>query len=200
MLIVICGKSGSGKTTTAKEMEKYGFKKLVTDTSRPMRPGEVNGVDYNFRSDQEFLDLMRKGRYAETVSYDTVYGTWRYGSLKEFYEGSKEDQVIVLNPIGLKQVINTVKEGNYKSVYLDINEDLILKRLKLRGDNAKEVARRLEADRIDFKDIEEYTDFQVKVEEKDTVEEIAKTILRRIKKEEIIWNLFFASPKIMDFG
>lgn len=200
MLIVICGKSGSGKTTTAKEMERYGFKKLVTDTSRPMRSGEVNGVDYNFRSDQEFLDLMRKGRYAETVSYDTAYGTWRYGSLKEFYEGSKKDQVIVLNPIGLKQVINTVKEGNYKSVYLDINEDLILKRLKLRGDNAKEVARRLEADRIDFKDIEEYTDFQVKVEEKDTVEEIAKTILRRIKKEEIIWNLFFASPKIMDFG
>lgn len=200
MLIVICGKSGSGKTTTAKEMEKYGFKKLVTDTSRPMRPGEVNGIDYNFRSDQEFLDLMSKGRYAETVSYDTVYGMWRYGSLKEFYEESKEDQVIVLNPIGLKQVINTVKDGNYKSVYLDLDEDLILKRLKLRGDNAKEVVRRLEADRIDFKDIEEYTDFQVKVEEKDTVEEIAKKVLRRIKKEETIWNLFFANPKTMDFG
>ena len=178
MLIVICGKSGSGKTTIAKELMKHGYEKLVTDTSRPMRDGEVEGIDYNFKTYDEFQKLKQEGKYAESVSYQTIGGEWCYGSKKEFYENSDKNRTIILNPLGLKQVIKSVKNKSYKSFYLDLDEDLLLERLSKRGDNHKEVMRRLKSDNEDFKDIELYTDYQIKVTKADTVDDVVEKVLK----------------------
>lgn len=177
MLIVLTGKTGSGKTTTAKLLGAYGYEKLITDTSRPKRKGEVERVDYNFRTEDEFLKLEKEGKYAETISFNTIYGKWYYGSLKEHYLNSEDNKVIVLNPHGLKQVLDKVDRKNFKSFYLDINEDILLKRLSKRGDDPREVNRRLKIDRIDFKDIYELTDYQIKIKEDDDVQYIVNKIL-----------------------
>ena len=56
-MIVIVGESASGKSTVEKILnEKYGMRKVVSYTTRPPRDTEVNGVDYNFISMNDFLD------------------------------------------------------------------------------------------------------------------------------------------------
>lgn len=68
-LLVITGPSGVGKDTIILEFLKRNpnFKKIVTDTSRPPRAGEIEGVDYNFFSEMEFLEKAAKGDYLEHV-------------------------------------------------------------------------------------------------------------------------------------
>ena len=50
MLLVIIGKSGSGKDSVVKEFEKNGWKKIIKYTNRPKRNGEIDGIDYHFVS------------------------------------------------------------------------------------------------------------------------------------------------------
>ena len=60
-MIVIVGESASGKSTVEKILnEKYGMRKVVSYTTRPPRDTEVNGVDYNFISMNDFLDLDKE--------------------------------------------------------------------------------------------------------------------------------------------
>ena len=52
-LIILTGKSSSGKDTLARMLEqKYGYNFIVSTTTRPMRPGESDKNPYNFVSDE----------------------------------------------------------------------------------------------------------------------------------------------------
>ena len=56
-MIVLSGPSASGKTEVAKRlMNQYGVKRVITTTTRPMRTGEVDGVDYLFVSKEKFKE------------------------------------------------------------------------------------------------------------------------------------------------
>ena len=76
-MLVLVGPSASGKTQILKIlMEKYGMKKLVTYTTRPMRVNEVNGIDYHFVSKEEFLNKLENDFFFETIEYNNnFYGT-----------------------------------------------------------------------------------------------------------------------------
>ena len=55
MIFVISGLSGSGKSTIAKKLsEKTGIEMVIQYTTRPIRPGEKNGIDYNFITNAKF--------------------------------------------------------------------------------------------------------------------------------------------------
>jgi guanylate kinase len=82
LFILISGPSGGGKTTLASQLisrRPHMFDRLLTCTTRQMRPGEVDGADYHFRSLEEFSVLKARGQLAECAC---VYGNW-YGSLIE---------------------------------------------------------------------------------------------------------------------
>ncbi len=65
-IVCLLGLSGSGKTTIESELCKLeGFKKVISCATRPIRDGEINGVDYHFISEEEFDLEDRNGRYVE---------------------------------------------------------------------------------------------------------------------------------------
>lgn len=78
--VVLSAPSGAGKTTIARRLmaERADVGYSVSATTRPPRPGEVDGVDYHFLSDEEFIARQRGGEFAESA---VVHGRW-YGTLR----------------------------------------------------------------------------------------------------------------------
>ena len=75
------GKSSSGKDTVFKELMKEGtmdLRTIVPYTTRPIRAGEENGVEYFFTDETGFQTLRQQGKVIEDRAYNTVYGIWRY--------------------------------------------------------------------------------------------------------------------------
>ena len=79
LLIVFSGPSGVGKGTVRREIFENSdnqFQYSVSMTTRAQRPGEVDGVDYFFRTREEFEDLIRQGQMLEYAEYvGNYYGT-----------------------------------------------------------------------------------------------------------------------------
>ena len=78
-MLILIGASASGKTEVAKLLaKKYNITKIVTYTTRQPRIHEVNGVDYNFVSVDEFARLTSLNFFVETTYYNSnYYGTAR---------------------------------------------------------------------------------------------------------------------------
>lgn len=183
MLIVICGKSGSGKSTVVKELENLGYKRVVTDTTRPPRKGEVNEIDYYFDTEEEFMELLEGGEFIETTAYKVASGDiYRYGTSKGAIAEAGEKSVIVLNPMGLKTFRE--KQIDMVVVYIDCNESTLLFRLRERGDFNNEIIRRMDTDNLDFEDIHKLIDGTVYNERNTDIKKLAKTIIELAEQIE----------------
>ena len=158
-MILLCGKTATGKDTIQKELIKMGYKSVVSYTTRPPRKGEVDGVTYNFISEEEFLKKESEGFFAETTSYNVASGeTWHYGAaIKDL----TSDKVFIVNPEGLRQ-IRKMKTLNPIAFYIMVEEETIWNRLRQRGDNSEEARRRLNADDVDFSNIIDNVDFSIR--------------------------------------
>lgn len=157
-MLCICGKSGSGKTTIVNELTKRGWTKVIQYTTRPPRKGEVNGIDYNFISTNDFLRKIEEGFFVEWQMYDTIFGKWYYGSTKEDYLGDR--RIAILSPRSLLEVKKNMPSLEIYSVYIiNGNND---RRLCERGDNINEINRRKEEEKSDFKYIYDIVDSSIK--------------------------------------
>lgn len=156
-MIVIVGESACGKSSVAKCLvNNYGYKRIVTYTTRKPRDVEVDGFDYFFINQEEFEEREMNGFFAETATYNE----WMYGSAKEDYE---DNCVIILTPRGLRTVKKAGIE-NIFSVYIDVpRRDRIIKSLE-RGDNIEEVYRRSVSDAGQFDGISDEVDLVLKNE------------------------------------
>lgn len=80
-IICLMGKSSSGKDTIYKELLARGDLMLHTITpytTRPIRAGEKEGVEYHFTDEAGFQKLLAEGKIIEERSYNTAHGLWRY--------------------------------------------------------------------------------------------------------------------------
>lgn len=181
-MLVLVGASCVGKTTMLNELvNKYGYKRIVTYTTRPMRNGEVDGVDYHFIDNKTFNSMCAGDYFAETTSYQVATGdTWCYGTaLKDV----TDDAIIILNPEGLRALKND-KTLNITAFYLFASYGEIWNRLRERGDDSEEAARRIEADKKDFEDINDYVDFAIRTDGECSIDEIASIINQIYSKKE----------------
>ena len=81
LLIVVSGPSGTGKTTLCRKVCAEGKAVFsVSCTTRPPRPGEVDGKDYFFLTEEDFLARVDRG---ELFEYARVHNRW-YGTLKSY--------------------------------------------------------------------------------------------------------------------
>jgi guanylate kinase len=95
-VLVVTGPSGAGKGTLIKGLVERvaGLEVAVSATTRPQRPGEADGHDYWFLSDEEFTRRVEADEFLEWVPY--VSGR-RYGTLRsEIDRIAADDQVCVL--------------------------------------------------------------------------------------------------------
>jgi len=76
LLVVISGPSGVGKDATISRMKERGYPChfVVTATTRPRRPDEIDGVDYHFLSEANFITMLEQG---ELLEHAVVYGQYK---------------------------------------------------------------------------------------------------------------------------
>ncbi len=80
LLVVITGPSGVGKDSLLARLKALGrpYHFAVTATTRPPRPGEVEGLDYYFLSDEQFDQMLARGEFLEhAIVYDQRHGVPR---------------------------------------------------------------------------------------------------------------------------
>lgn len=166
-IIVICGFSGAGKDTIAKYIsEHYGYKMIVSTTSRPMRANESEGNPYHFIEKKEFQDLIANDELIEYRDYHTtlngIQDTWYYGITKKTIDPD-QNYVVVLDLLGLNQLKKYF--NNTLSFFIEVSEDVRKNRAaSSRPDfDITEWNRRLEDDKEKFseKEIMKYVDFRV---------------------------------------
>lgn len=152
MLIVLYGPSGSGKTTIEKIFVKqYGFNRIVSHTTRKPRPGEQDGVDYYFVSEDEFNQI----EMLEFVEYNgNLYGA----SVQEFKKKARRDCIFVAEPHGAKQAKLVYPYA--KLVYLWVPEEIRFQRM-LESRGPVEARLRIQTDRKVFAEAETIADYIV---------------------------------------
>lgn len=158
MIYVLAGKSAAGKDSFFNYLlERKDLKPIVSYTSRPMREGETEGKDYNFRSKERMLEKISKKELLEYRSYETsvngIHDTWYYGSPKV---NPKEDWIVVLDMEGLKSYREAYGPENITAIYLACPEDIREERARRRGSFDKtEWDRRAADDSIKFQNATE---------------------------------------------
>lgn len=115
LLIVLSGPSGTGKGTVCDALMKHRVDLVlsVSCTTRERRPGEFEGVDYFYKTKEEFDELIKKGEFLE---YAKVYSNY-YGTPKSFVMEKLKEGRNVLLEIDVQGALN-VKKVFPDGVYL----------------------------------------------------------------------------------
>ena len=175
-ILVICGKTASGKNLVRDILvEKYNYNPIITYTSRPPRKGEKQDITYHFISTDEFIEKINNGFFAEWKDYVTNDGIWYYGTALDDCMNASDKDVIILTPDGVRDLKNN--DVNLIAVYLYSNLKTIRHRLKFRGDDEKEVERRISSDIKDFKNAEMLADRIIYNNLNDNIDNVVENVL-----------------------
>jgi len=178
--IVIAGRTASGKTTLKDALcKQWNLKPEISYTSRHIREGEVDGIDYNFISKTEFEKLIADGKM---LQYDYFNGNYYGTTLEEF----NTSDVMISTPQGIKNA-SRVRSVMF-IIYVDAPHNLILDRLaKRHGIKSKadmaQIHERINADNLQFNEFEFTKPYDIQVDSSLPLE----LMLAQIKKYE---NLF----------
>ena len=151
--LLICGHSGSGKDFLLRQLKEKGLKVSIKVTTRPKRKNEIEGVNYYFKTLNQFesLDLLVSQDF-----FNDKGELWKYGILKEDFNNS---QAFILTPGEVIQLTPEVRKNCFV-VFLDIDRSIRESRISNRQDQNDSIKRRLDADEIDFKN---FTDYDLKI-------------------------------------
>ncbi|ETP71438.1 guanylate kinase [Lachnospiraceae bacterium JC7] len=159
MIYYLFGKSASGKDTIYKKLKELRpeWKEVTPYTTRPIREGETEGVEYHFVSNEQMEQFKRDGKIIEERIYQTVYGPWRYGTVDDGQINISDDSDYLMIGV-LESYISTrdyVGKENITPIYIEVPDDIRLERAKRREMLEKtpkldEMLRRFEADNRDF--------------------------------------------------
>lgn len=187
-IVILTGKSSSGKDLIRNKLVKNGYQRIVTNTTRPPREGEKDGVAYNFMDDSQFLSLVRNGDMIEHQKYNTEFGVWYYGSDARNIDLNKNDYVIVLTLDGAEAYKKYFGAENCIIFYIDAPKLVREQRAKERdphGFNKDEWDRRVKTDNADFAfdKIIKICDFKV-----DNYNKTIYNLIKEIKDDIRLWK------------
>lgn len=138
-LYIVSAPSGAGKTSLVKALldAQPQVRVSVSHTTRPMRPGEVDGVNYHFVSREEFHERLDHNEFLEHAEvFGNLYGTsqrWLEQTLKEGF-----DLILEIDWQGAQQVRRLMPQA--KSIFiLPPSQEALRQRLTNRGQDSDEV-------------------------------------------------------------
>ena len=145
MIYAVVGNTLSGKSTLVRDLvTATGIKQVTTYTTRPIREGERDGLDYHFITSEE----MNKDDFFGRRDFYTVYREEPYSyAMNRDDVFPFEDKILILDSAGVRALKDEIGYENVVTVFIDAPIDLLIKRGKLRGDSEEEVQRRLHVDR-----------------------------------------------------
>lgn len=156
-IIYLMGKSSSGKDTIFKELLKGDRYAIVPYTTRPIRAGEQDGVEYFFTDEEEFCALQASGKVIEHREYSTFHGIWRYFTVDDgqFSAGGARDCVMIGTLEGYRSMQEYFGEEKVLPVLIELDEGERLQRAlkrerKQEHPKYEELCRRFLADSEDF--------------------------------------------------
>jgi len=149
MVFVVTGPSGAGKGTLIKGLLERvpALEVAVSATTRPQRPGEVDGHDYWFLSDEDFSARIEAGEFLEYVSY--VSGR-RYGTLLSELDRIRGDERVCVLELELEGALRVQDEvGGSVTVFIAADVPELERRLRSRAtESTGEIGERIELARL----------------------------------------------------
>ena len=156
-LYIISAPSGAGKTSLVKALVESvdDIRVSVSHTTRPMRPGEIDGVNYNFADTASFEQMVADDVFLEHAQvFDNYYGTSREWVEQQLREGI--DVILEIDWQGAEQVRPRMP-GCVAVFILPPSRDELIRRLRDRGQDSEEVIQRRFSDAVT--DMSHYTEY-----------------------------------------
>ena len=156
-IFYLMGKSASGKDTIYKKVKERlpELKTIVIYTTRPIREGEQDGVEYFFVDDNRLHELQQAGKVIELREYNTVHGIWKYFTADDG-QFDREDHLIAIGTLeSYVQLRKYFGDEKLVPIYIEVEDGLRLERALSRERMQKEpkyeeLCRRFLADAADF--------------------------------------------------
>lgn len=174
VLLVIAGPAGSGKTTLCDRMmaEVPGFSRVITTTTRPPRPGEIDGVHYHFLTPEQFDARLAAGEFLE---WAWVHKKNRYGTLASSVFGPlAEGRSLVIN-VDVQGVDNFRRAArehpllarHLATIFIHVPLAELEHRMLRRGqDSEAEIAHRLRTAELELKEADKF-DYRIESRSRD---------------------------------
>ena len=152
------GKSSSGKDTLyQKVLERLPqIHRVVPYTTRPIREGEQDGVEYHFVDDKQLAELETDGKIVELRAYNTVHGIWKYFTVDDGQIDLEQGDYLLIGTLETYEKIREYYGAEHLvPIYIEVEDGERLARALERERRQavpkyKEMCRRFLADEEDF--------------------------------------------------
>ncbi len=158
-IVCLMGKSSTGKDTIYKELLKRKnivFRTVVPYTTRPIRAGEQEGVEYHFTDEEGFQALKAQGKIIEDRAYNTCHGLWRYFTVDDGKIAQGETDDLLIGTLeAYQKLVAYFGAEKVLPVYVALDDGVRLQRAldrekKQEHPKYEEMCRRFLADSEDF--------------------------------------------------
>ena len=156
-IFYLMGKSASGKDTIYKKIKEQmpELKTIVIYTTRPIREGEKEGVEYHFVDDDKLQEFQKAGKVIELREYNTVHGIWKYFTVDDG-QFDEDDNYIAIGTLESYQGMREhIGEEKLVPIYIEVDDGVRLERALYRERKQaepkyEEMCRRFLTDAADF--------------------------------------------------
>lgn len=183
-LTVLAGPTAVGKgTVSAHVRDHYPEVRLaVSATTRPPRPGEIDGVHYYFVTDEQFDRMLAGGEFLE---WATVHNAYRYGTPRSAVTRAHEEGALLLLEIdlqGARQVSMAMPDARFVFLAPPTWDELVNRLIGRGTESPEEQERRLATARVELNAIDEFDEVIVN----DTVERAAQRLVEIMRGHDTI--------------
>lgn len=157
-IFYVMGKSASGKDTIFKKILErlIELKTVIPYTTRPIRSGETEGVEYYFTTEEALRQLEKAGKMIESRTYQTAFGPWTYSTVNDGQIDLEKYNYLMIGTLeSFEETRNYYGEAAMEAIYIEVEDGERLSRALFRERQQEhpkygELCRRFLADEEDF--------------------------------------------------